>query len=364
MSVSAIIRFDGSESRPFGIRYRDPQQRQKTFTTKHAAEAFVAELTKDETATDPYETVESYGYRYIDQHHGTPNTKYGFRGLMNLHIVPAFGKYPVCEVTHEMVKRLLLETIDSVWAAEHCRSFLNGLFLEAMADGKATHNPVHRVKIPGAVRNQQAVFHDVTYQELLTIESVIVDEWKLALWLMRFAGLRISEALAVNANCLSKDGTVLTVHEQLSKPAAFKSTGKRTAPLKFKALGHGRDIPVRSILREKIEAHCKRFGIGPDDYLFPAFVIDGRDMGAFRGAFNAGKALAHIPDDFSPHDLRHCYATECLNRDIKIQDLARYLGHENINVTFQTYFHLTESMITEDRKRLDDGDKMMSHNAA
>ncbi len=46
--------------------------------------------------------------------------------------------------------------------------------------------------------------------------------------------------------------------------------------------------------------------------------------------------LAHI----RIHDFRHTHATLLINEGINIQEIARRLGHSNVEITWNTYAHL------------------------
>jgi integrase len=50
---------------------------------------------------------------------------------------------------------------------------------------------------------------------------------------------------------------------------------------------------------------------------------------------------AGIPVGFTPHSLRHVYASEMLvEGGVDITEVARFLGHRDINETYRTYGHL------------------------
>jgi integrase len=53
--------------------------------------------------------------------------------------------------------------------------------------------------------------------------------------------------------------------------------------------------------------------------------------------------VAGIPDGFTPHSLRHAFASAMLARGVPITELAHFLGHRDINVTHQVYEHLLPS---------------------
>ena len=54
-------------------------------------------------------------------------------------------------------------------------------------------------------------------------------------------------------------------------------------------------------------------------------------------------SAAGIPDGFTPHSLRHAYASAMLARGVQITELAHFLGHKDINTTHAVYGHLLPS---------------------
>jgi hypothetical protein len=57
----------------------------------------------------------------------------------------------------------------------------------------------------------------------------------------------------------------------------------------------------------------------------------------------AGKAGS--PGGFTPHSLRHALVSALLSREVPITDVAAWLGHRNISVTYATYGHLAPSSL-------------------
>jgi integrase len=51
---------------------------------------------------------------------------------------------------------------------------------------------------------------------------------------------------------------------------------------------------------------------------------------------------AGLPEDFTPHSLGHAFTSMQLAQRIPITDVSAWLGHNNINTTYQTYGHLVE----------------------
>jgi integrase len=156
-------------------------------------------------------------------------------------------------------------------------------------------------------------------------------KYPLTIWLMRGCGLRIEEALAVQKSCFRDKGTVLRVFEQASRD------GRRTRPLKHRKAGEYRDTPVSAYLREMLNDL-------PDGYFFKT---DGMfpTYSSYRHSFNTNARKAGIPASFTPHSLRHAFVSALLARGVPITDVATWLGHRNINVTYAIYGHLVPSSL-------------------
>jgi integrase len=68
--------------------------------------------------------------------------------------------------------------------------------------------------------------------------------------------------------------------------------------------------------------------------VFPRFSVDGAEK-----AMASACKLAEIPR-YSPHDLRHRYASLKLREGVPVTDLAAQLGHARKSMTLDTYSHV------------------------
>jgi integrase len=105
-------------------------------------------------------------------------------------------------------------------------------------------------------------------------------------------------------------------------------------PLKHRKQGEYRDVPVPSWLWELVKDL-------PDGPLCPG--QDGRLFEPYvtvRRRFSRAAESAGIPDGFTPHSLRHAYASTLLGNRVPLGDVAAWLGHQDVNTTYATYRHM------------------------
>jgi integrase len=261
-------------------------------------------------------------------------TKAAYRASLNTHVGPAFGDRTLASVAQarDDVIDLLTVALDAKSTSVRltARSLITGVLDEAVRAGKIG---MHRCGgIPIADNGSSADrngFVFPTHPQLVMLANNI--KHPLTIWLMRGCGLRIEEALAVQKSCFRDGGTVLRVFEQASRD------GRSTQPLKRRKVGEHRDIPVPAYLWDMVKDL-------PDGYLF---MTNGKlpTYNVYYSSFAGHARKAGIPDGFTPHSLRHGFASALLSHGVPITDVAAWLGHRNINVTYATYGHLVPSSL-------------------
>jgi integrase len=182
----------------------------------------------------------------------------------------------------------------------------------------------------------EAEFIFPDYAQLTVMSAGMPAEYRLAIWLMRGCGLRLGEALGVSAADFTPG--MLRVREQL------RPDGKSYGPLKRRKAGEYRDVPVPAYVQEMVDSHTPQ----ADGRLFAPMTHN-----RFRTRFNRSRDVAGIPASFTPHSLRHVFASVALSNSVPITDVSKWLGHRNINTTYAIYGHLVPSSWDRARSVLD-----------
>ncbi len=84
------------------------------------------------------------------------------------------------------------------------------------------------------------------------------------------------------------------------------------------------------------------------------FLFDRRSVESFRPAFTRAAKAAGLPRSFTPHSLRHLWASTMLAHGVPVPDVSGYLGHQSIQVTYSIYRHAIPSSMDRAVAVLDD----------
>ena len=84
------------------------------------------------------------------------------------------------------------------------------------------------------------------------------------------------------------------------------------------------------------------YGALDSDYVF--VVLDGRRAGSALAYPAVDRLVRRLRDRtgvrFTPHELRHTYATELLRQGVAVEVVQKLLGHASVSTTIDTYSHL------------------------
>ena len=147
--------------------------------------------------------------------------------------------------------------------------------------------------------------------------------------LMYAYGLRIAEAITLPVSAVDSKQMVLRV--------IGKGNKERILPL---------SEPILQMLREVWKTHRSR------RWLFPSRRLATHLPDATaRAAFIQARKACGFSADFTPHTLRHSFASHMLEQGVDIRTIQILLGHSSLQST-EIYTHLTEPLRDQLRKLL------------
>ncbi|MGW7596076.1 tyrosine-type recombinase/integrase, partial [Streptomyces rubiginosohelvolus] len=132
-------------------------------------------------------------------------------------------------------------------------------------------------------------------------------------------------------------------------------------PLKHRKPGEFREVPLPSFVRESIEHYAAKHGTFQGGHLLAT--MRPSTGNAFlspttlrRWWTQLQKQKPHlIPKGMTMYSFRHYFASNALGQGIPITDVAEWMGHSDINITFRTYRHLLPGSVSKAAKLLNNG---------
>lgn len=207
------------------------------------------------------------------------------------------------------------------------RSFYQ--FLEQI--GKIKYNPMQEIETPKTKKSLPKILSKQEVEQILDIP--LVDKYdyrnKAMLELMYSSGLRISELINLKIYNIDLDiGTVRVMG---------KGSKERLIPVDEVAIYYTKKYiqEYRIILNKK-----------NSDYLFLNRFGDKLTRQFFFKKIKEIAQKKNIKTDFSPHTIRHSFATHLLENGADLRSIQEMLGHSNITTT-QIYTHVSNQVVNK-----------------
>jgi integrase len=315
-------------------RYWDNgKQREKSFKRNHSeAVKFSKQVEADKLSIhrgDPVPiTFGEYAQTWLASGLLSASTVRIYGQAYRLHLVPRFGDQQLAAVgsDREGVGSFLRTLTPAT--AKRSYTALMAMLGEAVRAGRIDSYRLHALRLPDY--EPQVKFTFPTAPKLRTLAGALPSAMEPAVWIMRGTGVRPGEVLALRKEDFH-DG-----HLRVSR----QRTAAGNAPLKARKQGEHRDVPVPSNVADLVAK-------------LPAGDLFGTvTRRSFNNNFARAAREAGLPG-FRPHDLRHTFASVALHAGVPLTDVARWLGHANVNLTYRTYSHFVPSSWDKARSALD-----------
>ena len=284
-----------------------------------------------------------------------PSTVRGYKMILKSHILPVFRKMPVNEISRMMIKKFLMEKVNSGLAAStvtHLKNAISGTLNLAVDDEVISANPAHKLGKIFRVKSLQPVIEPLSREELslliTTFQERFSKHYPMVLTMAR-TGMRLGEVLALQWGDIDFNSRFITVQRGIS-------WGRVETPKNGKV----RRVDMSKQLTETLHGLKRARKIEPidrdrdNDWLFTSSAGNPLDASSWRRRVfylaleKAGLRKIRI------HDLRHTYASLLIQAGESLAYIRDQLGHHSIKVTVDIYGHLAPEGNKEAVDKLDD----------
>ena len=248
-----------------------------------------------------------------------------YESMLRLRLVPHFGHLRLDEITRGQVtafrRGLIDEGLSPARVNAHLALLRRTLNLGLRWELFAGQNPAQS---PGMLREEprELFLNDMQLRALMMALAADPDQAAAsAIALLALTGARKSEVLRAKWEYVDLARGVLTVPRSKS--------------------GRRRHIVLSQAALDVLRLQPREPG---QDFVFPSQRRAGRPIEGVRSAWTRAKAMAALPEGVRLHDLRHTFASVCVNGAVPIYDISKLLGHSTAAVTSR-YAHLRDDRL-------------------
>jgi integrase len=333
-------------------RWRDPSgaQRKKSFDRKVEAQRWLDQL-----------QAELHQGRYIDPSGGKalvstyagrwlgslsqlkPSTLRRYRGIVQTHIIPAWGSRPLGKIAPGDVNAWIAALVaDGLrpGSVRQTHRVLSLILDMAVADGRIGRNPAQGARLPRQVRTEPMYLS----AEQVSALAEAAGPHELTILTLAFTGLRFGELAALKVRRFDAERRRLSVVESVTEVG---SELVWTTPKTHQT----RSVPVPAQLALHLALLCE--GKSPDDPIFPSPLGKTLRLSNWRKTvFNPACQEAGL-EGLRPHDLRHTAASLAIRSGANVKVVQQMLGHASAAMTLDVYAGLFADDLDAVADRLD-----------
>lgn len=300
---------------------------------------------------------------YVDDHwlpvsvmdgEHTPDTVQFYKSMSEA-LKRRFGKAALTAITKEEIKRYVvyMRTTEkqkngkplSASTVKHRFAVLRIIFNDAESLGylKMEENPFRRMTLkdrPKGENKDVDWMNDEQEKALVEALEAAPQKWRVLITLLLRTGLRRGEAVGLQWQDVDFENNRLSIQRNVTPDADAeekyniglpKGNKTRTIPITAEMAAMLKDWQTEQASRYDCIALNKAFIFSSDADLFRPMFPSTPTL--WLRTFEKKNGLA----DFSPHDLRHTFATKAQQRGADIRSVAAVLGHSSSDMTFTHY---------------------------
>lgn len=376
------------------------RQRAKTFPTKKAAAAYLAETASainHGAYVDPHAGKKRFGpyaVRWLAARNHERTTAARDAAIMRTHVLSRWEAVPLGKVDHLAVQAWVTELGTRLAPATvaACFRIFSGVMRSAVRDQLVGSNPADDVKLPQQHRTDR---DDATITPAVLVGRllpVVPDRYRALVALAGGTGMRWGECAGLRWDAVDLAGATVLVSRTVTE------VGGHVLPKPYPKTKAGRRVvPLPPFVVAQLRGHRDAYPAGPAGEVFtntaggplrrtlfrsrvwrPALVRAGllggvaeTGPGKWRATWTdaAGvewsaefaterEAVTHVARTAAGgmrfHDLRHSYATWLVSSAVPVNDVQRAMGHARASVTLDRYTHASDHQDKHVREALAD----------
>jgi integrase len=270
-------------------------------------------------------------------------TLYGYKNIVNKHLIPYFGKFKLQQVTtthmNKYFKIKLQEGLSKNTVRKH-QDLLKHILNYAVKEDKLTKNPLDKIE---PIKKEKKEMNYYNIDQLKKLFSIVEGQrMEIVIKLAGMLGLRREEIAGLKWDMVDFNNKTITISRartQAGKKYILKGT-KNTSS--HRTLHAPQDIlNILQDIKDKQDIQKQQL---KQAYLDEDYVIAWENGEPIRPNYLSDMFKKIVDDNNLPplrfHDLRHTFASVANKLGLNLYDISKTLGHSQVNTTSNIYTHL------------------------
>ncbi|RCX07902.1 site-specific recombinase XerD [Anaerobacterium chartisolvens] len=322
----------------------------KTFEKKKAAQialkTFQADKTKGTLVFPSILSVKDFCIYWLDDIKSLnceETTLYGYRNIINRHIIPNIGDYKLQELNTCMINKYFKSRHEEGLSNNTIRKhydLLKDILKYAVNEDKILKNPLDKIEPVKTQRNEMCFYSINQLKELFS--KVENDRMEIVVKLAGILGLRREEIAGLKWDNVDFEKKIITI-SQARTQAGKKTIKKRTKNRTSNRMLHAPDEIINLLHSIKSGQDKQKILLG-DAYIDEGYIMAWENGEAYRPNYLSDLFKKIIDDNKFPplrlHDLRHTFASIANELGTNLYDISKALGHSQVGTTSQIYTHV------------------------
>lgn len=273
-----------------------------------------------------------------------------YRNLLDMHILPDFGKIKISKIHSTMLNEYVKRKLDTGrldqkggLSPSYVRSMI--LVIESVIQFAAEEGMCSPVKItvkkPLTNPQEPSVLDDEQERCLEQYLKVNLNGTKVGILMTLYTGLRIGEICALSWDDIDFKNRVIHIRHTVARVLQNQDDRSisKTILDRPKTFSSMRSIPIPSFLFPILSEYKGKSNS-------PYVVSDKNSfMNPRTYEYRFHRILEECGiDKVNYHALRHTFATRCIKSGIDVKTLSEILGHSSVSFTLNTYVHSSMEM--------------------
>lgn len=353
------------------VDYRDTsgQRRWVTCSTKREAEKVLAEKLREagqptKAVVDLNITVSEYAARWLSllENNVKPRTLRSYEENLRIHLLPLFGRTKLRLLARGRIKSFLVAKRKEGLSRNTVRiihATLRAMLNYAIDDGVIIHNPADKLgrqlrltSSPTERDSEIKAFDRLQLTRFMDTAAVSEPEYYPLFFMLARAGLRLGEAFALTWEDLDFESRQIRVEQAVSAGSLSTTKSRRSRDVDMSA-------QLRDVLRNLKSRRLEQMLIEAREATLSWVFVNGAghrmDQSRVSKVFKRIVKAAELPLHYTPHCLRHTFASLLLQQGESPAYVQRQLGHASIQLTVDTYGRWLPMGNKAAVDRLDDG---------